>query len=150
MVRVSMPFSAAGPLATSPSPVERATALVSVSFVRVLDVWRIATPSAASRSNRVRRCSARQRPEAAAHLFVTRMRVHRGRQGTHVPRKPLRQEQVAGLPVDICHAAVPQRMKRVQPIKSGPPLPFPPQELHPPLRDPLPGLVAEQRRVSIQ
>jgi hypothetical protein len=36
-----------------------------------------------------------------------------------MPGKPLRQEQVAGLPVDACYRRVAQTVKRAQVIESG-------------------------------
>ena len=62
-----------------------------------------------------------------------------------MPRKPLRQEQVPGRPVDVRDCCVPRGVEGVEPVEPGPLLPSLPGRLHPPPRDPSPRLVAEQR-----
>ena len=67
-----------------------------------------------------------------------------------MPRKPLREEQIAAQTVHRGHSCMPDRVEAVQPIKPRPLLPSSPSELHSPLRDSRPGLVAEQRRVRVE
>ena len=88
--------------------------------------------------------SAAQSPHPLPHFLVTRVRVDGRGQGRHVPREPLRQEQVPRQPVDRRDRCVSQPVKRIQPIKPRRLLPLPPRELDPARRDPPATLRAEQ------
>ena len=67
-----------------------------------------------------RRISAGEPSHTVSHFLVAWVGINRRRQGARVSSKPLRQEQVAGLPINVRDRRVPQRMKRIQLIESRP------------------------------
>src|SRR2546426_805754 len=73
--------------------------------------------------------SAGQPANARPQFLVARVRVDRRGEWRYMPREPLRQEQVARLPVDIRDRAVTKRMKGVQPVEPSLYLPCPEREL---------------------
>ena len=48
-----------------------------------------------------------QSPEAFPQFLIAGMRVNRRRQRTHMPREPLREEQLSRVPVDVRDRCVP-------------------------------------------
>ncbi len=90
------------------------------------------------------KASASKRTDTLEQLFVARVSIDRRRQGTHMPRKPLRQEQILASPVDVRNGGVPQRMEWIEPVESCLYLPGPEGELDAALADAHPRLGAEQ------
>ncbi len=72
-------------------------------------------------------------------FLVTRVGVDRGRQRTHMPREPLRQEQISRTPIDVRDGRMPQCMEGIEPVEPGFHLPRPEGELYTPWGDPAPS-----------
>jgi hypothetical protein len=72
-----------------------------------------------ARSARIRFESAGEPPHALSHLLITRVGIDNSRQRASVPGESLRQEQVAGLPVDARHRRVTQAVERVQAVEAS-------------------------------
>ncbi len=58
--------------------------------------------------------------------------VDRCRQRAHMPREPLREEQIPRSPIDVRDRGVPQRVEGIEPIEPGLHLPGPEGELNAP------------------
>src|SRR5882672_11239010 len=72
------------------------------------------------------------------------MRVDRGCKGRHVPREPLRQEEVPAGPIDVGDRRVPQRVEGIEAVESSLHLPGPEGKLDAALADAGAGLGAEE------
>jgi hypothetical protein len=67
-----------------------------------------------------------------------------------MPSKPLRQEQILRRPVDVRDRRVPERMEGVEAIEAGLDLKVAEEDLDATLREPSPGLGAEERSGRIE
>ncbi len=69
-------------------------------------------------------------------FLITRVRVDRRRQRTHMSREPLGEKEIPRCSVDVRDCGVPQRMERIEPVEPGLHLPRPEGDLDSPRRDP--------------